>query len=109
MLVRQSNEKVIERLGGNYLTVLPAEIGSLSKLRNLYLSDNNIHSLPPEIGNVIALDESLLDANAITDPDLLHLGSLSSLRWLNLQKTKVSNEAVVEHRRRLPQCHVLVD
>lgn len=34
-------------LGGNSLTEVPAEIGSLQRLTSLVLCDNHLHSLPP--------------------------------------------------------------
>ena len=42
-------------LGDNQLTSVPAEIGQLTSLRELVLYDNQLTSLPAEIGQLASL------------------------------------------------------
>ena len=44
-------------LNNNQLTSLPAEIGQLTSLTELYLSDNQLTSVPAEIGQLTSLKE----------------------------------------------------
>ena len=75
-------------LENNNLTSLPPEIGNLSNLKYLYLYINNLTSLPPEIGNLTNLE--VLD---FADNNLAYLpkeiGNLSHLEELELDGTNI--------------------
>jgi len=49
-----------------YLHNVPSCIYGLTKLTNLDISDNNISSLPIEIGNLASLEVLNVDANFLT-------------------------------------------
>ena len=55
------------------LKTLPSEIGQLSQLQVLWLDNNKIKELPSEIGNLSQLLELYLDKNVINAPELEHL------------------------------------
>ena len=46
---------------------VPAEIGRLSALRELWLTDNKLTSLPAEIGQLTSLTELNLGGNQLTN------------------------------------------
>lgn len=52
-------------LGGNYLTEIPATVGSLSNLQGLILSDNALETLPSTIANLKNLKSLLLHKNRL--------------------------------------------
>ena len=65
--------------------VLSPEIGSLTGLRQLWLSSNNINGhIPPELGNLTNLRELDLGANALTGSIPRELGNLKNLEELRL-------------------------
>ena len=70
-------------LYNNELTSLPAEIGQLTSLRKLYLHDNRLTSLPAEIGQLTSLVELHLSDNQLTSVPA-EIGQLTSLKVLNL-------------------------
>ena len=49
-------------LGDNQLTSLPAEIGQLTSLKGCCLNDNKLTSLPAEIGQLTSLEVLYLKA-----------------------------------------------
>ena len=53
-------------LDDNQLTSLPAEIGQLTSLTELYLDGNQLTSVPAEIGQLTSLDELNLSGNQLT-------------------------------------------
>lgn len=53
-------------LTSNNISALPASIGGLTKLEELYLATNNLSSLPEEMGNLIALQK--LDLSNTANP-----------------------------------------
>jgi hypothetical protein len=74
----------------NHLTgVIPAELGNLTSLEELYLHDNHLTgTIPAELGNLTNLDILLLDSNQLTGPiptELMNLANLeddqSEFRW----------------------------
>ncbi|HRJ16967.1 MAG TPA: leucine-rich repeat domain-containing protein, partial [Saprospiraceae bacterium] len=88
------------------LTQLPAEIGSLSHLTELYLYGNQLTSLPPEIGQLSELTLLNLDGNQFTElPE--SLSQLQYLRTLSLHRNPLPAAEVEKIRRALPNCIVL--
>ena len=74
-------------LTGNRLTgTIPAELGDLRYLRYLSLSDNELTgTIPPELGRLVNLDWLLLGGNGLTGPIPAELGGLTNLvtLWLH--------------------------
>ena len=94
--------------GENQITTLPAEIGQLANLTWLYLEGNQLTTLPPEIGKLTKLTELHIEKTSVTDTDLEHLKSLTSLRRLNVRETEVTKVGVEAIRRALPNCEIKV-
>lgn len=78
-------------LSCNALSVLPPEIGKLSKLRKLNLLKNNIRDLPEEVSELKCLEDLNMSQNKLSAiPDsLLCLTSLQSLILSNNQISKL--------------------
>ena len=66
----------ILNLENNQLTSLPAEIGKLEKLERLYLDNNELTSLPAEIGKLEKLEELDLINNPIPKEEIENLKEL---------------------------------
>ncbi|MFN5836147.1 MAG: leucine-rich repeat domain-containing protein, partial [Pseudanabaena sp.] len=60
-------------LGNNQLTSIPAEIGNLTNITELDLSYNQLTSLPPEIANLQNLVRLDIRGNAIDVTSLSNL------------------------------------
>ncbi|EMM76696.1 leucine rich repeat protein [Leptospira santarosai str. 2000030832] len=83
-------------LSENQLTTLPKEIGKLQKLQELYLSGNQLTTLPREIGKLQTLQELGLSGNRlITLPK--EIGQLKNLRWLSLK----NNTALIPQKNKI--------
>jgi hypothetical protein len=69
---------------------IPPEIGNLVNLNELYLYDNQFTSLPPEIGNLVNLSELNLKGNQLTSlpPEI---GNLENLWALNLSGNQLTS------------------
>jgi internalin A len=77
-------------LSDNQLTCLPSEIGQISTLTGLYLSDNHFTSLPPEILDLHNLQRLVLERNALVRlPESLK--GLSKLGVLTLHGNSALN------------------
>jgi len=70
-------------LSNNQLTSLPSEIGNFTKLQILTIANNQLSSLPPEIGNLENLHHLNLDNNRLTSLPL-EIRNLRKLHYLNL-------------------------
>ncbi len=77
-------------LGNNQLTSLPPEIGDLSSLQIFNFNNNQLTSLPPEIGDLSSLQDIYLNNNQLTSlpPEI---GDLSNLRDLELYRNQLTS------------------
>ena len=66
-------------LNNNQLTSLPVEIGNLVNLQYLYLYDNKLTSLPVEIGNLVNLQYLNLYYNQLTSLPVEILNIINAL------------------------------
>lgn len=76
-------------LSENELTSLPAEIGYLTNLTVLYLYDNQLDSLPGEIGKLTNLKKLYLNNNNLTSLPA-EIGKLSNLTSLYLSNNNLT-------------------
>ncbi|MEZ0395532.1 MAG: leucine-rich repeat domain-containing protein, partial [Anaerolineales bacterium] len=81
-------------LSQNRLTSLPPEIGNLTSLTELNLGGNHLPSLPPEIGNLTSLTKLNLGSNHLTSlpPEIGRLTHLTALYLWNNQLTSLPPE-----------------
>jgi internalin A len=81
-------------LSNQELTSIPAEIGNLTNLNTLYLKSNQLKYLPPEIGNLANLNTLYLKSNQLKclPPEIGNLTNLSTLYLSNNQLTKLPPE-----------------
>ena len=81
-------------LTDNKLTSLPAEIGQLTSLQVLSLSHNQLTSVPAEIGQLISLTELNLTCNQLTSlpAEIWHLTTLRELSLFHNKLTSVPAE-----------------
>ncbi len=75
--------KMSEYQGGNFLATLPKEIGKLSKLRELELSNNQLEVIPSEIALLKLLEGLWLSNNKLRSVPFM-LCELKNLKWLGL-------------------------
>ncbi len=78
------------RISQNQLTSLPAEIGCLAALDNLTLHHNKVTVLPVEIGQLKLLQVLNLGHNQLTAVSEEIIQKLGSLRVLNIISNKIS-------------------
>jgi len=83
------NENVVIPTSCNFrLRTLPDNIGDLSALTKLLLSNNEITSLPESITNLDSLKQLLLESNQLTSlPE--NFGKLTNLKELNLSSNQI--------------------
>ncbi|MES2706583.1 MAG: COR domain-containing protein [Verrucomicrobiota bacterium] len=81
-------------VSNNQLTALPPEIGQLMALKELFVSDNQLTALPPEIGQLMALKELFVSDNQLTalPPEIGQLTALGRLDASNNQLTALPPE-----------------
>ncbi len=75
-------------LTDNQLSSLPAEIGNLSYLNVLYLDYNQLSSLPAEITNLTSMTKLSVGNNclAISDPQIIDYLEAHSPDWRDTQR-----------------------
>jgi Leucine rich repeat len=76
-------------LSNTHISNIPPEIGELKQLTYLNLSQNRIKKIPPEIGGLKNLTKLILDDNFITDIPT-EIGELKYLTELNLENNKIT-------------------
>ncbi|AGS80636.1 leucine rich repeat protein [Leptospira phage vB_LnoZ_CZ214-LE1] len=92
-------------MSDNQLKTLPKEIGQLKNLQELYLSDNQLATLPKEIGQLKNLQELDLHNNQLaTLPK--EIGQLKNLQALGLINNQLSSKEKERIRKFLPKCKI---
>ncbi|WP_190240910.1 COR domain-containing protein [Nostoc sp. 'Peltigera membranacea cyanobiont' 210A] len=91
IIEQAAKEKTTELyLSDNQLSSLPPEISQLSNLTKLYLSDNQLSSLPPEISQLSNLRWLYLDNNQLSSLPS-EISQLSNLTKLSLHNNQLSS------------------
>lgn len=68
------------------------ELASLLRIRELYLGNNRIHSVPPVMDRFSRLETLSLDGNAISGADVFaFVAMMPRLRNLNLSHNKITH------------------
>ena len=80
-------------LNANKLTQLPAEIGDLGELRQLWVGDNQLVGLPTSIQRLTKLEELDLSANKLTELPA-EIGDLRELRELGVTHNPLTVDAI---------------
>ena len=74
----------------NQLTTLPPEIGDLINLESIYANNNNITHLPAEIGNLINLETLFIIENRLAGLPA-EIGNLINLRSLCITENRLAS------------------
>lgn len=82
-------------LNDNCLTRLPPDLGKLINLRHLDLSSNKLRGLPREIGDLILLEELLMNDNQIRSLPL-EMGKLFHLKKLGLRGNPPLSQEILQ-------------
>jgi hypothetical protein len=82
-------------LYGNALTSLPPEVGQLTALQSLGLHHNQLTSLPPWIGRLTALQDLGVHANQLTalPPEIGQLKKLRKFLYLSENRLTLGGES----------------
>jgi len=83
-------------LSNNKISSLPEEMGSMSQLEEVWIVKNALTSLPESIGGWTNVVEIILMENKGLKKLPEGISKLTNLRYLNLDKTKVSLERHVQ-------------
>ncbi|MEN8123059.1 MAG: T9SS type A sorting domain-containing protein [Bacteroidota bacterium] len=88
--VRDGHVTDISLQNNNLLGNIPAEIGNLSLLKNLYLNHNNINgTIPTTMEQLNHLQVLSLSNNGIEGPIPLEMGNMTSLSYLDLERNNI--------------------
>ncbi len=89
-LAREYPDLKLLFLFNNKLTSIPPEIGQLKNLKWLGLGVNKLTSIPPEIGQLKNLQKLYLQGNKLTSipPEI---GQLKNLTWLSIADNKLTS------------------
>ena len=86
---QEAKEKTLVGLFGKGICILPPEIGNLTALQSLYLNNNQLTSLPDAIGALTALKVLSLNGNQLTSlPNTIC--ALTALKDLYLNNNKLT-------------------
>ena len=91
--VRMEDDRVVGldfSLSPRPLLAVPAVIGQIMSLRQLYLNDNQLTNLPAEIGQLTSLTVLYLDCNQLTSLPA-EIGQLKKLRMLYLSYNRLTS------------------
>ena len=95
--IRHPDVAGIDLTGNNLVGTIPAEIGILTTLRNLYLDNGRLTGpIPLEIGSLTRLYHLGLSDNQLSGSIPAALGSLSDLGYLYLNTNRLSGSIPVE-------------
>lgn len=87
------------------ITRLPENIGDMTRLKSLFLSENMIETIPCSIGRLLGLETLHLFHNRITElPE--SLGNMTGLKWLGLSGNMISKKTIRELKRKLPNTRI---
>lgn len=89
----------------NSIETISRDIAKLTLLKKLDLSGNNIKTLPPEIGQLKNLKTLKLNKNPLESIPA-EIANCKSLTSLVIKGTKLSDEAIAELTRLLPDCKI---
>ena len=90
-----------------FVTEIPKQIKQFKNLKLLAVFDNNINSLPTELGSLISLKTLYLDMNPISAL-LPTVGKLKHLEKLGVVKTNIGTSEIAGLKKFLPNCEVQV-
>ena len=76
-------------LHNNLLTTLPSQIGQLTNLQALWLNDNQLTNFPIEIGQLTSLKELPLQSNRLTTLPT-QIGQLKNIEYLSLESNRLT-------------------
>ena len=91
----------------NELKSIPKEIGELSNLKILNLTDNYLTELPEEIGELISLEKLLMYSNQLKKLPGSIANLATTLTFLGLPKT-IDEENLNDLKRILPNTEIIV-
>lgn len=89
----------------NSIEEISPDIAKLTLLKKLDLSGNNLKTLPPEIGQLTNLKTLKLNKNPLENMPA-EIANCTSLTSLVIKGTKLSDEAIAEFARLLPNCKI---
>ena len=89
----------------NSVSSITPDIAKLTVLKKLDLSGNNLKTLPPEIGLLTNLKSIKLSRNPLESIPA-EIVNCTSLKTLIIKKTTLSDQAIAELERLLPNCKI---
>ncbi len=85
---------IVLHLGNSLLSgQIPPELGNLTALEELILDNNQLNGeIPPELSNLVNLEYMSLGNNLLTGQIPAWLGNLTGLKFLNLDRNQLNGE-----------------